>query len=759
MAATKPRDAARGRAQSNRPSFGLLISLAASLTALALSLTAGPFNSGTGPEKALDEGELPKLPAPSKAAPISLPHFKSGHPRLPAPTVHDYDVLRSSSSSFMNQERRRAAGGIGDLDSAILMARLEPGSEDMNALRDRLLAQSFSGRGAEQTRPLTLAYDWLYDQWTPADRAVLLRKTLDACDYEIALIRDQRLSPYNVILYNAPFQALMACAIATYRDDPRAEPVMRFTYDLWKNRVLPVWRQIMGRNGGWHEGGEYVGIGIGQAIYEVPAMWRSATGEDLIATDPGIRGFLDFLVYRTQPDRTDYRWGDGAFFDRIVPDATPLALELHNAAAYSLRPPSREIVPTAWPWGALNDPTLFDPTASARLPLTKYFDGIGMIVARSDWSPDATYVTFKAGDNYWSHVHLDQGAFTIYKGGALAIDSGVYGPAYGSDHHMNYTYQTIAHNTITVTDPDDTVRAPGKNVPRPIANDGGQRRIGSGWGVEAAPLDLTEWEAKRDTYHTATMEQVLDQDGLTVGLADITPAYTNSLSGHGTFSNRTRRVERFWRTFGYDRVDDVVVVFDQVTSTKASFRKRWLLHTLEKPSVSANGFTVHVAPQARPGHAGGSLTAKVLLPKGAVINAIGGPGLQFFVDNKNYDENGTLEPLIRKLGPNRGEPGAWRVEVSPPQDEEGDVFLVVLLPTLGDNVPTHRVRLLESPGRVGCEIIGPHRTTEWWFGPGHDGVEIRVLDGSASRTFKLQGPPHPPLPSIGWLGHLREWLQ
>ena len=112
---------------------------------------------------------------------------------------------------------------------------------------------------------------------------------------------------------------------------------MRFTYDLWKNRVLPAWRQVMGSTGGWHEGGEYVGIGIGQAIYELPAMWRSATGEDLFASEPGIRGFLDFLVYRKRPDATDFRWGDGSAFDKIVPDAIPLALEFLHAPAYNLR--------------------------------------------------------------------------------------------------------------------------------------------------------------------------------------------------------------------------------------------------------------------------------------------------------------------------------------------------------------------------------------------------------------------------------------
>lgn len=157
------------------------------------------------------------------------------------------------------------------------------------------------------------------------------------------------------------------------------------------------------------------------------------------------------------------RWGDGAYFDRIVSDANPLALELSHAAAYTLNPPPGA-VPTSWPWDPLGNPRLVDPDARSRLPLTKFFDGIGLLVARSDWGPDATYVTFKAGDNFWSHQHLDEGAFTIYKGGPLAIDSGLYGPQYGSDHHMNYAYQAIAHNVVTVTDPEDKVPAPGRGT-------------------------------------------------------------------------------------------------------------------------------------------------------------------------------------------------------------------------------------------------------------------------------------------------------
>jgi hypothetical protein len=367
-------------------------------------------------------------------------------------------------------------------------------------------------------------------------------------------------------------------------------------------------------------------------------------------------------------------------------------------------------------------------------------------------------VSFKAGDNYWSHSHLDQGAFTIYKGGALAIDSGFYGPVYGSDHHMNYTYQTIAHNLVTVTDPEDTVPAPGKDRPRPIANDGGQRRIGSGWGVDAAPLDRAEWEAKREIYHTATMGPLLDQGGLVIAAADITPAYTNRRSGDGSFSARTRRVERFWRIFAYDRVDDVIVVFDQVRSTSASFRKRWLLHTVEAPRVGPDGFSVDIAPEESPGHGGGNLEAKVLLPRGALINAIGGRGLEFFVDDRNYDENGTLREAIDKLGSESAEQGAWRIEVSPPQDANGDLFLVVLLPSAAGAHATHRIRLLQSDKRVGCEVAGPSRTTRWWFDPGRNVADVEVISGRAEPRYHGAGPESPVSSTAGWSSRLKSLL-
>src|SRR5690606_30340605 len=126
--------------------------------------------------------------------------------------------------------------------------------------------------------------------------------------------------------------------------------------------------------------------------------------------------------------------------------------------------------------------------------------------------------------------------------------------------------------------------------------------------------------------------------GITVIVADVTPAYTNSQSGRGTFSHRTRRIDRFWRGLIYDRKDDVVTVIDHVISTDASFPKRWLLHSLSQPNPTTGGFIIEPRTAHSPKHSADRLQSQVLLPRHASVVAIGGSGAEFLVEDVNYDE-------------------------------------------------------------------------------------------------------------------------
>ena len=697
------------------------------------------------------------LPAPETLRVPDLPGFRRTHPRLPHPSAVDVARLKAENPEYVRQLVLRAQGGKGDLSASLVAAVLAPETQNVRTIVERVLRLRPTWRGHEQTKPIAQTYDWLHDR-VPADLMPRLRnKVIEACNFQINVIRKEALSPYNVYLYNSPLQALMACALSIHGDDPRSDPIMAFTHDFWMNRVLPVWRQVGGQHGGWHEGNEYVGIGIGQAIYQLPAMWRSATGEDLFRSEPAIRGFLDFLVFRNLPDDTSVRWGDGRFGRRDVFDADALAIEYRHAAAYTLSTRAGEkLLPTSWPWGPLTDGSLYDPEAVRALPLTHVADGLGLVITRSSWNADATHFSFKAGDNYWSHSHLDQGSFTLFKGAPLAIDSGCY-CGYGGDHHLNYQYQTIAHNTITVTDPADIVQMPVRQgkPPRTIANDGGQRRVGSAWNLHAAPADLEDWQSKFSDFHTGRLVRLVEQDGLLVALTDITAAYTNDDSGVHSFHHRSRRVEKAWRIFVYDRVSDVVIVHDTVEATRADFVKRWLLHSAFQPRIDGRKFTLE-RPATVPVSGVPRLQGEVIFPRDARVVPIGGPGFEYFVDGINFDEGGTLAANIAR-GPSELDPGAWRLEIMPLVPALEDRFLVVLRPALSE-LPALNIRPIEMPGSLGAEILLPGRTLELVFPHDRLAVDITLTgtDGPP-RTLKVDGAGER-APALSWVDQLRTWM-
>lgn len=648
-----------------------------------------------------------RLPEIDELATPSLAGFNYRHPRLPAPNQSDWRDLARENPLFI--EQKRADSGAGDLVAQITLARMEPESVGLNKLFNRLIALEFSGLGDKQSIPISLAYDWLYDDWTPTQRGLLLAKTDQACRYQAQVIRTSyQLSPYNQVLYRGPLQAVMMASLAVHGDSRDGE-CMRFAYDYWKNRVLPVWRQVMGRRGGWHEGGEHLGLGVGRAVYSVPAMWRKATGEDLFSSISGLRGFLDFAIYRMRPDGTQVRLGDISKTKTAIPDLAALALEFKHPAAYTAANPPTKLTPLGFPWGPMSDSTLLDPQAINRLPRMMWFDGIGLLVARSDWSDTATYLAAKAGNNYWSHTHLDQGGFTLFKGEALAIDSGVVFDVGGS-HHMNYAYQSVAHNVVTLTDADDATsppvgtklagaRQPKRQPPRRIANDGGQRRVGSGWG-RPAPLDLQDWMAQSQHYQTvgASLGGSNAEGSMFWMNADLTPAYNNGESRKGTFSARTHRVDQYLRSIVYLRDADLILVHDRLQLSKSGLRSRWLLHSQRAAEVTGQQFAIRGQTA--------SLLGEVLLPQRSTLLPVGGRGFEFFVENQNYDQNGAALNAAKK---NKSiEAGSWRLEIMPESDGREIQYLVALRPTLNKTEGHTRLSMIRQKAgiQVSAEDFG-----------------------------------------------------
>ena len=95
---------------------------------------------------------------------------------------------------------------------------------------------------------------------------------------------------------------------------------------------------------------------------------------------------------------------------------------------------------------------------------------------------------------------------------------------------------------------------------------------------------------------------------------------------------RARRIERYLRSWVYLADRDLILIHDRLTLSKGGLRPRWLLHSQHEPGISRSSFVV-------PGEFA-DLHGRVMLPLDANLQSVGGPGFEFFVDRKNYDQDG-----------------------------------------------------------------------------------------------------------------------
>ena len=184
---------------------------------------------------------------------------------------------------------------------------------------------------------------------------------------------------------------------------------------------------------------------------------------------------------------------------------------------------------------------------------------------------------------------------------------------------------------------------------------------GDGWNTCRSFKDLLS-----DEYTTGkVLAHGTDADYMTPDYSylkgDITKAY----------SDKVKEVKRSFMFLNLKSEDipAALIVFDKIVSSNPEYKKQWLLHSIEEPTVKDGAFTVK---RTKDGDSG-MLYDTVLLPeKGNLdINTIGGHGKEFWVNGENYpNEPRTPDPTNEK--------GAWRVEVSPKSPANEDYFLNVI---------------------------------------------------------------------------------
>ncbi len=531
---------------------------------------------------------------------------------------------------------------------------------------------------------VALAYDWCYDLLTYGQKQAIIAWLNDEYDY---LKKEYLTAWHNYAVSNTCGIGL--AGYATFGDNPRAmEMINHARFDRFEKLILPG-LSLSGEGGGWAEGS--YGIGTILTLIQYVEAVRTATGEDIYSQTSFFKDRLAFVLfneypsiekYYNQPYRPFYVQGDGSREYKGSHDylrATKLMLiarypntDIAKYAQDSVSTLPLDYTPHTWAcvddflWYNPKQPSL--PLLSARAPLSHFAEGTGTVFMRSDWSNDATWISFQCGDHFEYHQHLDQNSFTIYKFADLAIDSGIYDWS-NSGHSNNYYARTVAHNSALVFDPNEKISWDRMRGGYDGVNDGGQRA----WRLSLADKDRASWSAEnvetwqkfQHLYDTGNILQYEDVDNYVYVVGDATNAY------------RPDKVKNFKRHLLFLRPSHLIV-FDQITSTNPTYPKKWLLHFINEPEVNgfeqfiSNGESVFDGDMTVATNGEGKLFVQTIFPEKHRIIKIGGRNIKdYWVNGENHPPHNAQKFSY----------GSWRIEVEPVEPKQEDIFLHVLYVT------------------------------------------------------------------------------
>ncbi len=520
----------------------------------------------------------------------------------------------------------------------------------------------------EYIRAAVICYDWIYDQLSDAEKQRYAKTFVAMGDYVLTLWRH---SDFNNHFINETL-AVIYIGVVLHGDgvdDRSADRFLKIGEDFLINHAIPAADEIAGEDGGQAEGFSYNDWGYALPLAYTAEMWRVAAGEDLFKNSSYFKTQSLWHLYCLRPHDDSLVKAEDC--PSGVSPGENLKSFIHLVGARCQDGYAQWLGDQiewnygqkAWKEILWRDPKLA-PRSPESLPLARHFKKLGWVVSRSGWtSKDDTFSLFQCGDFYAGHQHVDANTFVIHKGGSLAIDSGVN--EY-SGHRTNYYCRTIAHNSITVFDPDETfssqVWAPGGEGG---SNDGGQLR-----GT------------------TTTRVGEFDKNPA-LDIADITQFYASEnftyICGDAARAYNPKKMKWFTRQFVHIQ-PDLFVIFDRVQSTDKDFKKTWHLHSINKPLQEGNQFTIE--------QKSGRLVGYTIFPEEHNAQLVGGQGKEYWVNGQNYPPDSKSDP----------ESGAWRIEASPTAANENDIFLHVLHASLSSGNEEAMVERIDEENRKGVVI-------------------------------------------------------
>jgi heparin/heparan-sulfate lyase len=532
-----------------------------------------------------------------------------------------------------------------------------------------------------------LVYDWCYSELTDAEKQAFIKEFVRIAGTMECGYPPKRTEPIAGHCSEwMIMRDMLSCGIAIYDEYP---DMYNYVMEMLVEDYLPP-RNYFYSGGNYHQGTSYNNVRFSNDLFCQWILNKMGAG-DFFSRDQ--RYVLYDILYRRRPDGqvlpagdTNHSHGTWAGF----------GLPMFLAASYYEDP----YLEYDWEkkqsvdnhclifrvlWQDLSLPT----AAPDDLPLSRYSGSpFGWMLARTSWGDDAVIAEMKVNEHFvGNHQHLDGGSFQIYYKGPLAIDSGLYqgtDGGYNCANNKNYTKRTIAHNSLLVYDPSEvfeTYNYGGADKTATAANDGGQRMPGKGWETVRSYSQLMseDYTVGETLAHGFGPDK--NKPDYTYLKGDITQAYSSKVQD-------VRRSFVFMNMKETD-VPAVMVVFDHIVASDPSFKKYWLLHSIEEPQISGNSFTVSRTLDGD----SGMLKCDMLYPE-AEITKVGGEGKEFWVFGKNYATAPTASrPDYAK------EYGQWRIEETPSAASAEDIFLNVI--QVADNGCT----TLKEVGKIDSDKI------------------------------------------------------
>lgn len=523
-----------------------------------------------------------------------------------------------------------------------------------------------------------MVYDWCYDQFTPQEREAYIKEFVRIAHTMECHYPPKRTEP--IAGHSSEWMILrdmLSCGIAIYDEYP---DMYNYVVKMLFEDYVPV-RNYTYKGMNYHQGSGYVTV---RFLNDLNSLWifdKMGAGP---IYDPSQQYVLYDFIYRRRPDGQVLPAGDVNPAPRKRPQSYSMPAMLASsyyhdpylAYEYERRPSTEAhmlMLELLWRDFDLKGKTPED------LPLTRYSGTpFGWMIARTGWGKNSVVAEMKVNEHFYgNHQHMDGGAFQIYYRGPLAIDSGSYqgsSGGYNSPHNKNYFKRTIAHNSLLVYDPSEKFACwnyGGGDKTEFATNDGGQRMPGDRWDTCRSFENLLSdsYTVGKTLAHGFGPDQHTPEYSYLKG--DITKAYTAKVEDvrrSFVFLNLEPKGNADKNPEGLaTEVPAVMVVYDHVVSADPSFKKYWLLHSIEEPQTGSQKFAVS---RTKDGDSG-KLYCDVLLPE-AEVTKVGGPGKEFWVFGENYPNAATTRPDPCN------ERGEWRVEVTPKVSAKEDCFLNVM---------------------------------------------------------------------------------